>query len=229
MSHEVAQERTSTVMRVAPLVTGVLTIAFAYSGTHADGRYTGPSTSDSADKVLAYFNAHTSGGGSGAFSLMLAAAFGLFFFGLLRERLVRSAPGEWLATVGYSGAVILAVAALIEAGIDFAFDDLGTDLTAPTAQILNILQGDLNQTLIIAGLAVLMVGFGLALRRSGPYRWLGWPTVVIGLLAIAGPLIDVAIRVEGLWIVLVGVLMLIDSSEGDGSTSASAAAKRANA
>ena len=212
MSDATANERTSMVMRIAPMVTGVLTMVFAYVGTHQDGsRGSGPATTDNADKVLAYFRTHTSAGGSGAFSLLLAAVFGMFFYGLVRERLVRSGCSEWLATVGFGGALILAIAALVEAGVDFAFDDLGTSVDAPTAQVLNVLQSDLKQMLVIAGLTVLMVGFGLALWRSGPYRWLGWPTIVIGILASAGPLIDVALPLEGIWMLVIGVLLLADN------------------
>jgi len=211
MADAAVKERTGTVMRVAPVITGVLTMVFAYSGTHEDGSRTGPSTTDSADKVLAYFRAHTARAGSGAFSLLLAVLFGMFFYGLVRERLIRTNRSEWLATVGLGGAVILAVAALIQGGVDFAFNDLGTQLNTTTAPILNVLQSDLNQMLIQAGLTVLMVGFGLALWRSGPYRWLGWPTVVIGILASAGPLIGVALPLEGIWILVIGVLLLTDA------------------
>ena len=210
MADSGANDRTGMAMRVAPVVTGALTIVFAYNGTHEDGSRTGPSTTDTAAKVLSYFQAHTARAGSGAFSLLLAVLFGMFFYGLVRQRLIRASRSEWLATVGLGGAVILAVAALIEGGVDFALNDLGTQLNTNTAQMLNVLQSDLNQMMIQAGLTVLMVGFGLALWRSGPYRWLGWPTVVIGVLASAGPLIRVALPLEGVWILLIGVLMLSD-------------------
>jgi hypothetical protein len=228
MAEAIAKNRNSTVMRTAPLVTGVLMIVFAFIGTHQDGSRTGPSTTDTADKVLAYFQAHQSGGGNGAFSLLLAAIFGMFFYGLVRDRLVRSGRSEWLATVGFGGAVILAVAALIEAGVDFAFDDLGTHLNATTAQILNLLQSDLNQMMVQAGLTVLMVGFGLALLRSDAVGWLGWPTIVIGVLASAGPLVALALPLEGVWILLVGVMMLTDNGRFR-STAAGAVTERVDA
>jgi len=225
MSEAEDDKRYSWVMRAAPLFAGALMIGFVLLGTHQDGSRTGVSSTDSADKVLAYFRAHTSAGGSGAFSLLLAAVFGLFFYGLVRERLVRSGRSEWLATVGFGGGVLLAVAALLEAGVDFAFNDLGTHLDATTAQILNVLQSDLKQMLLIGGLTVLMVGFGLALLRSGPYRWLGWPTVVTGIFASAGPLIDLAIRLEGAWILVIGVVLLTDG--GGQSTSSGVLASQA--
>jgi hypothetical protein len=181
---------------------------------------------DSAAKVVSYFQAHTQRAGSGAFSLLLAALFGMFFYGLVRERLVRSHRSEWLATVGLVGAGILAVAALIEGGVDFAFNDLGSQLNTTTAPMLNVLQSDLNQMMIQAGLTVLMVGFGLALWRSGPYRWLAWPTVAIGILASAGPLIAVALPLEAVWILVIGVLMLTD--DGARSTSGRVPADRAD-
>ena len=213
MQHTAANERVSTVMRVAPLVTGALTMVFAVVGTRQDGsrNSAAPSTTDSADKVATYFRAHTGGTGGGAFSLLLAAIFGLFFFGLVRQRLVRSARCDGLATAGFSGAIILAVAALVQGGVDFAFNDLGAQLNTTTAQVLNVLQNDLNQMMIQCGLTVLMVGFGLVLWRSGPFRWLAWPTVAIGILASAGPLIAVALPLEGVWILVFGFLMFTDN------------------
>jgi hypothetical protein len=209
MQDSSTDERPSTVMRVAPLATGVLTMVFAYVGTHQDGsrNSAAPSTTDSADKVVTYFRAHTGGTGGGAFSLLLAAILGLFFYGLVRQRLTRSSRSDWLATVGFSGAVILAVAALVQAGVDFALNDIGARLNTTTAQVLNVLQNDLNQMMIQAGVTVLMVGFGLALWRSGPFRWLAWPTVGIGVLASAGPLIALALPLAGVWILVVAALM----------------------
>ena len=68
--------------------------------------------------------------------------------------------------------------------------------------------------------------FDIALWRSGPYRWLGWPTIVLGIFAIAGPLIDVAVRLEGAWMLLIGVLMLTDT--GTQPTSAATPAQQAH-
>jgi hypothetical protein len=226
--HDVStEERPSTVMRVAPLVTGALTMVFAYVGTHQDGsrNSAAPSTTDSPDKIATYFRAHTGGTGGGAFSLLLAAILGLFFYSLVRQRLTRSSRSDWPITVGFSGAVILAVAALVQGGVDFALNDLGTRLNTTTAQVLNVLQNDLNQMMIQAGLTVLMVGFGLALWRSGPFRWLAWPTVGIGVLASAGPLIVLALPLEGLWILVVSALMFTNPTR---SISAGIQAERAD-
>ena len=193
--------------RVAALICGPLTIVFAVAGIHQDQG--GPPNTDSGAKVLAYVQTHGSSAGGGAFSLLLAVIFGLLFYGLVARLLGRSRQTAWLTAVGFGGALILAVAALVEAGVDFAISDVGGQVEAATAQVLNLLQTELNQMMIPAGLAVAMLGFGIAMLRGHVLpRPLGWGTVVIGLLAAAGPLVRIALPLEALWIVAMGVVIL---------------------
>jgi hypothetical protein len=196
--------------RLAPLITGVLMIVFAVIGVYKDGSRTGVSDTASGPQVLAYFRAHYTRMGGAGFSFLLAAVFGTFFYGFVRTHLSRSPQGKSAAVIGFGGALILATAALLEAGVDYAFNDVGTHLDAGTAQVLNILQSDLNVFFIQGGLCILMLGFGIAMLRGRSMSpWLGWATVVIGILAAAGPLVSVATPLEGVWILAMGVALLI--------------------
>ncbi len=196
--------------RLAPLITGALMIVFVLDGVHRDGSRTGVSDTASGRQVLAYFQAHYTRIGGAGFSLLLAAVFGTFFYGFVRTHLSRAAQGQSAAAIGFGGALIFVTAALLEAGIDFAINDVGTHLDASTARVLNILQSDLNVFFIQGGLCILMLGFGTAMLRSRSMpQWLGWATVVIGIAAAAGPLVSVAIPLEGVWILAMGVAFLV--------------------
>jgi hypothetical protein len=192
--------------RFAPLVTGVLFVVFALLGAGQEGN--GPASNANSAAVLAYYQSHSDRLGSAGFSMMLSVVAGLLFYGIVRSYTGRSPRAEWAATVGLAGAVVFGVGSLVNAGVDFTFSDLGTDLTSPTADVLNALQGDLGAFLIAAGLCALMLGFGIAILRGGLLpRWLGWCTVAVGVLAAAGPLIGLALPLEGVWVLVMSVML----------------------
>jgi hypothetical protein len=192
--------------KFAPLIAGVLFVAFAVNGTQMTANT--PSSTANGATVLAYYQAHNARMGGAGFSLMLSVAAALFFYGILRSYLSQSPRAEWAATVGFGGAIMFGVGALVGAGVSFAFSDVGTNLSAPTAQVLNILQGDLGAFLYAAGLCALMLGFGIAILRSRLMPgWLGWTTIVIGVLAAAGPGIGIAIPLEAVWVLAISVML----------------------
>ena len=192
--------------RFAPLITGVLFVAFAVDGTQMTANT--PSSTANGATVLAYYKAHNARMGGAGFSLMLSVVAGLFFYGILRSYLSRSPRAEWVANIGFGGAIVFGVGALVGAGVSFAFSDVGTDLSAPTAQVLNILQGDLGAFLFATGLCALMLGFGIAILRGRLMPgWLGWITIVIGVLAAAGPGIGIAIPLEAVWVLVMSVML----------------------
>ncbi|MGO9875226.1 MAG: hypothetical protein ACLPVY_15640 [Acidimicrobiia bacterium] len=192
--------------RFAPLITGVLFVVMVLKGTQMTSNT--PATTANGATVLAYYQAHNAKMGGAGFSLMLSVVFGLFFYGVLASYLSRSPRAEWAAMIGFGGAIMFGVAALVSAGVDFAFSDVQTQLSAATAQVLNVLQSDLNAFLISGGLCALMVGFGIAILRSRLMpRWLGWITIMIGVLAIAGPLIGIALPLEAVWILVTSVML----------------------
>jgi hypothetical protein len=192
--------------RFAPLVTGVLFVVMVLKGTQMTSNT--PATTANGATVLAYYQAHNARMGGAGFSLMLSVVFGLFFYGILRSYLSRSPRAEWAAMIGFGGAIMFGVGALVRAGVDFAFSDVQTQLSAATAQVLNVLQNDLNAFLISGGLCALMLGFGIAtLRGRLMPRWFGWITIVIGVLAPAGPLIGIALPLEAVWILVTSVML----------------------
>ena len=192
--------------RFAPLITGVLFVLLVVSATQTTSNT--PATTANGATVLAYYQAHNARMGGAGFSLMLSVVAGLCFYGILRSYLSRAPRAEWAATIGFGGAIMFGVGALVSAGVDFAFSEVQTQLSAATAQVLNVLQNDLNGFLISGGLFALMLGFGIAILRSRLMPgWLGWITIAIGVLAAAGPGIGIAIPLEGVWVLVMSVLL----------------------
>jgi Flp pilus assembly pilin Flp len=192
--------------RFAPLITGGLFVVLVLIGIRQEGNP--PSTSDSSAAVLAYYQSHYSKMGDAGFSMMLSVVVGLIFYGIVRAYLGRAPRAEWAATIGFGAAVMFGVGSLVNAGVDFTFSDVGTDLNASTAQTLNALQGDLGAFLIAAALSGLMLGFGIAMLRGELLpRWFGWITVAIGVLAAAGPLIGIALPLEAVWVLVLSIML----------------------
>ena len=65
---------------------------------------------------------------------------------------------------------------------------------------------------VVAGLSAVALGTGVAaLRGGGLPRWLAWASIVLGVLAVAGPLGEVALWISPLWSVAVGITLMRSS------------------
>ena len=170
-----------------------------------------PGSSDSGAQVIAYYSAHGTAQSVSSFLVVLAIAVGMCWFGGLRGYLRRTAAEEPLAAIGFGGAVIFAVGGCMGVTLKVALSDVPSQLTPAAAQALNVLQNDANSVLIPAGIAVLTLGYGIAMIRGGLMpAWLGWLSVVVAVLAIVsaiGPLSPIALVLAGVWVLIVSVVL----------------------
>jgi len=204
--------------RLAPLA-GVLfavllAIGFITSGETPDSDATGEaviSHYDDGGKILV-----------GIFALVICAVLFMFFAGVLRSRL-RSAGPEWLATVAFGGAVTYTVGLGLFAMSQIALLD-ASDLGQPdVAQALNIIDND-NFFPSVIGLAVILLatGWHVLASRSLPI-WLGWVSLILGILALAGPAGFIAFLLFPVWVLVVAVILF--RSTGTLDTPAAAAVR----
>jgi hypothetical protein len=182
-----------------------------------------PDSSASPAKVIDFYQAHRTGEQFGAVLTAMAVVVGLYFFGSLRSYLGRVAGGAQFASIGFTGAVLFAVGGCINAGMQWSLADVPSRLTPGAAQALNVLSKDnLATGLYIAGLAALMLFYGTAMLRTRLMpRWLGWLTIALGLIALAGPLVFLVFVATAPWAILVSVL-LYRRYDGDPAQSHSA-------
>jgi hypothetical protein len=168
-----------------------------------------PDSSASPAKVIDFYQAHRTGEQSGAVLTAIAVVVGLYFFGSLRSYLGRDSGGVQFAAIGFAGAILFGVGGCINAGLQWSLADVPSRLTPGAAQALNVLSKDnLATGLYIAGLATLMLFYGVAMLRSRLMpRSLGWLTVVLGLIALAGPLVFLVFIATGPWAIIVSVLL----------------------
>ena len=186
--------------RLAPLTGVVFTVIFAVglltSGDTPDTKASGPeviSHYDDSGSILVSL-----------FGLVICAVVFMFFAGVLRTRLQATGP-DWLASVAFGGAVVYTVGLGLFAMSQIALLD-AADLGQPeVAQALNIVDND-NFFPCVIGLAVVLLATGWhALASRSLPKWLGWASVVLGVLALAGPAGFVAFLLFPVWVVIVAI------------------------
>lgn len=190
--------------RLAPLAGALFAVVFVI-GFFTTGDT--PAVDASGEEVIS----HYSDEGEiflGIVALLVAALLFMFFSGVLRGALMSSSRApEWLATVVFGGAVIYAAALGIFAMGQMMLIDAADLGQAEVAQALNIFDND-NFFPAVLGLSTMLLATGWHTLRSGVVpRWLAWASVVLGVIALAGPLGFVAFLAFPLWVLAVGVVL----------------------
>ena len=195
---------TGRMERLAPLTGVVFAVVFAIalltSGDTPDTDATGAEVISHYDDAGEIF--------AGVLALVVCAVLFMFFAGVLRSRL-RTAGPEWLASVAFGGAVAYAVGLGIFAMSQIALID-ASDLGQPeVAQALNIIDND-NFFPTVIGLAVILLatGWHVLASRSLPI-WLGWVSLILGILALAGPAGFIAFLLFPVWVLVVAVMLFL--------------------
>ncbi len=167
-----------------------------------------PGADASAVTVLTYYRAHGNQAFASALLIGLGVIAGVFFYGHLREYLRQDRATRWLASTGFGGALVFAVGGTISAGAFATLSDKPQDLTPAAAQTINLIQTDLSSGMAQAGLGVFYLATAAAILRGGLLpAWLGWVSVILGLVAASLILTFFAFIATGAWVVVVAVML----------------------
>jgi hypothetical protein len=167
-----------------------------------------PNDHASAARVISFYRDHRGANIVSALAGALASVLLVLFAVRLRELLQGGDRNDsLLPNAAFGGALILAVAVLGAASITFALVRAGHYRLPGPAQTLNLLSQD-SIFVLAGGLSVLFLATGIAtVRKPVLPRWLGWVAIVIGVLAIAGPLVLLAAPLSVLWLLVVTILV----------------------
>ncbi|MGA8725029.1 MAG: hypothetical protein WB565_08295 [Acidimicrobiales bacterium] len=161
--------------------------------------------------VVKYFNAHRAAETAGVFVVAFAVVALTFFLASLRHTLSRTDEGGYLANVVTAGGAVYAVGLLMMATFMLASVDAAHYHLAGTAQTLNLLSND-TWVPVVVGLSLLGLGTGVSALRSATLpKWLGWVSVVFGVLALAGPAGAIAFLIAPVWALVTGIVILRSS------------------
>ena len=181
-----------------------------------------PGTGASGSSVVHFYRSHKASEIAGVFALAVGVVAFSFFVASLRERLGRTEDNGLLATVVTAGGAIYVTGLLIMAALQVALVDAANDRLGGAAQTLNILGNDLWVP-VVAGLSVLALATGVtALRSASLPKWLGWVSVVLGVLALSGPIGGIAFLLAPVWTLIVGIVLLRGSAHSPAVASTTA-------
>ncbi len=198
--------------KVAPLL-GLLFVVFVLASVLLSST---PNTSDSPATILHYYQSHQNQIRVAAFLVAPAVVFGLFWFSYLRNWLQRPDVNERWGAVTFAGGILFAVLGGVAGGTLDALVDTPKNLTASTATALNFLQSDLPFILASIAFGVMAIAAGIAMIKSQYLpTWLGWVSLVLGILG-ALPIGDFfALPAVGVWtLLLIGVIWFRADPEG---------------
>ena len=120
-----------------------------------------------------------------------------------------------LSLVAFGGAVIFAVGGAIDGMILFGITEAVDDLEPAQVQTLQALW-DNDWMPLLLGITTFVLASGLSIIRHKTLPvWVGWLALVIGVVGLT-PVGWIAFMATGIWILIVGVLLLM--SEGRAST-----------
>lgn len=195
---------TSKWERFAPL-TGALAIPFWIAGiavfsTNAKGSK-GP-------KILASYQHHSNGILLGGFLWSLGVLLFIWFLSTLRTHYAAAEGGTGrLANLAWSGGLVASgVAILIPAG-----DTVGAlnknDIDASGAAVLHHISDGFFVGAEYLVAVLFLASAVLALRYAALPKWLGWLSLVIGVVLLIGPIGWAAFIFAPIWTLIVSVLL----------------------
>jgi hypothetical protein len=145
-----------------------------------------PDAKDSGAKVIAYFTHHRTSTHVQDFFFAYAALAAIVYFTSVATYL-RSRGSQILATTAVAGGVMFATGLGVAVGVNEALADRPAQMSATTAQTLNLLSNDLFGVLLFAGLALATTSLGVAMLRTHALPTaLGVVTTIVGVGAGTG-------------------------------------------
>ncbi len=173
----------------------------------------GPNSNASGTSVATYYADHDTSQNIMAYLFAAAAVLVVVFGAVLYSRLLPGSRSRGLITVGFGGAVMIAVGAVLVAGTTLSLTDSPTAIGPAANQALNVVNSDVPFIPILVGLVLFMAGYGIAIVCGNVLpRWLGWVAIVLGVASLfgeIGPVIFFTGLLSILWFAVVGVWLFI--------------------
>jgi len=199
--------------KIAPLF-GLLFVAFVVASVLVGGNT--PATNASPVSILHYYRTHKHQVGISALLIPPAVVFGLIWFSYLRNWLQRRDVDPRWGILTFAGGVLFAVTGGVAGGALIALNDAPDHLTLSSAQTLNYLQSDMPSMLASMAFGLMAIAAGVAILKSALLpTWLGWVSLVLGILGVL-PFGDFfALPAIGVWtLILVGVIWFRSDPDG---------------
>jgi hypothetical protein len=169
-----------------------------------------PQAGAGTPQVITYYSTHFAPITASIFLTIAGSVVFLFFLCALRRALGITSESRVLSSVVTAGGAVYAAGLLVDALLANALLDAGHYHSAAASAINLIAANDWAP--VVAGLSAVALGTGVVALRGGSLpRWLAWASIVLGVLAVAGPLGAAALWITPLWSVAVGITLMRSS------------------
>ncbi len=187
----------------------------------------GPSETASGTAVVRYYTVHKTSETVAVFAVAIASVAFVLFASSLRRFLTRNNDGRLLSSALTAGSAVYATGVLIVAMLTIGLVDAAKHSMGGVAQTLNVLSSD-DWVPVVAGISMTTLAAGVISLRTGAIpRWLGWISIMLGVMAIAGPVGGIAFLLFPVWnLVLAAVILRRGSDVADDVSLALGAATR---
>jgi hypothetical protein len=139
------------------------------------------------------------------------AMFFLVVFAATLARHVRRGD-RWIATGALGGAVATAIGFTCLLSFDFVLAMDTKDLTASSAQTLNLLENDFFLPAVLGfALFAILGGLAVVTGRILP-AWMGWVLFAIGIAALVPPISWFAFLGTMLWVLIASIWMVVQGA-----------------
>ena len=147
-----------------------------------------PGEKASAQTVMHYYNSHNGRSMLDALMSPALVALGVLYFTYLRARAREAgATSDVGPTTMLAGAVIWAMGGLFGSVTELMVTSASYHHQAQIAQTANVLSND-SWIPFIAGSAVMLIGAGVTILTSSLLpKWMGYVTLVAGVVSLVGP------------------------------------------
>jgi hypothetical protein len=197
-------------------LTGVVFIAILVISFVVGGEP--PETDDGAQEIVEFYVDDKDSVMAGAFLSALAAIVLVFFANYLRTVF----HGTRAAATILVGAAIVAVGAAFDSTLSFAMAETADDLEPASVQTLQALW-DNDFIPFMVGMAVFLASLGVSIVRTAVLpKWLGWVTLAIALISVAGPIGFIAFPLTALLILVLSVWLALRAQRAGAPPSAAA-------
>lgn len=187
--------------RLAPW-TGIAFVVLAVAGAITAGN--SPDAKSSGTQVLSFYGSHHTR--SELSAILLTFSFiALVFFAAALRTYFRHAGANGLGSALVAGAAILAAGQTINEGFVWALAQNATRLSTVSAQTLNVAQNDAVLTSAAGWFIFAVVAWLAILRTHSLPVWLGWVSLVIGLVVVT-PVEVAGFFLFLIWMAIVSVM-----------------------
>lgn len=192
----------------------------------AVGFVIGPTVNENAlgPKVVSHYNSHQASGWASIYLVGAGLVLIVFFVSHLRGILREASGGRtFLPNAAFVGGILLIAGVAVTGAVIVALLLAAHNNQFTIARTLNFISEN-DELPMLFGAAVLTLTTGIAILAGSTLpKWIGWVSIVIAIVSVAGPISFIGFIATGVWFAVFGFVVAAWARKAHVSESSSAA------